>query len=487
MGEKRINIFSLKNVLRAELKVYDEKKKRYDDALYQKDLYEELVRLVNVDDINLLYANMLSIGLILPLIYDGNEAKVIESELYRLIYVIVNTQKYEGMEKEIKSYNNQLKLMVNKIIGEYTTLMNNISVYKKEYADKTLSFISCRKILYRLRHEHVIDNELINFINNLLAQRGFSKEHQILIDEYINHHNIKAKFKNPKLSFTTIKMIEDDFKLYDLEELMDKDIKDRLDSCSVSIYDSLMEQDDTEASIQFLDSMTSWMDNTQVEYVLKSVLNKFLMLLQECKNNMLTDGNYEDVDIRRVIIEEYNSYYYRYKKLLDYYNSKMKIIEGTENLPIGGGEEEEILPKEVKNHLFFAMGASKSYAERDIADMPEETYKVIKDLFEDFKYGTLPEYNLEYFVSGGNLKGYCKLKDKEVRIVCKFLGDNNYLVLGIISKKNQGGNKEYLAITNRDYNYDISTEQLYIAKEQESEEIYGSIIEYLEKNARKRS
>ena len=37
---------------------------------------------------------------------------------------------------------------------------------------------------------------------------------------------------------------------------------------------------------------------------------------------MLEDNSYEDVELRKLIIHEYNSYYYKYKALADYYHSR---------------------------------------------------------------------------------------------------------------------------------------------------------------------
>ena len=60
-----MNISGLKNILRSELSLYNEKRRQYEDAVYQKDLLEELNALINVSSINELHSNMLGISIIL--------------------------------------------------------------------------------------------------------------------------------------------------------------------------------------------------------------------------------------------------------------------------------------------------------------------------------------------------------------------------------------------------------------------------------------
>ena len=51
--ERRINLIDLKNILRAELKIHDEKKARYANGLYEKDIYSELIGNLTLDNLDL--------------------------------------------------------------------------------------------------------------------------------------------------------------------------------------------------------------------------------------------------------------------------------------------------------------------------------------------------------------------------------------------------------------------------------------------------
>lgn len=477
---QRLNLNSLKNVLKSVISHYEEKKKISDNATYLIDMYKDIISLLTTNDVKTLYNELFTLNLLFPLIYSNEEAEFLSSKVNQIVYQLVRLSN----NLELKTYydDNLKKLdeIINKVVDEYEILKAKSVVYKEEVKEIKNKVSKYRNILYRLNAKVYLSEFHINEVKKLLTELEYSKEQQIILLEFINHHNIHCKDKNWRASFTTIRMMESDFELYDVNELVDNDIKNKIDSWSNSVFESIL-SDSNINLLEFIDDMTSWMDKDLKEYAIKKVLNKFLNVLNECKENMLEENNYDDVEIRKIIILEYNSYYYKYLNLKKYYNEK--IMGELDEIPDILDENPEDI--EEKNHLFFAMTNEKSYVEKDILSIPEEYYERVRKLLEGFRFETLTEHNIETFASNSRLKGYRKLKEDQIRIVYRPLNNNNFLVLGIMLKKSDRANREYLRVITRDYNYDISDEKTYNEKFDESHEIYTNLIEYIDSNSRK--
>lgn len=477
---EKINITNLKNIINAELKIADEKNKIKEDALYQLDIYKEIINLIDMNDMNVTFNNLTVLSMLFPLIYEQKIAETVDKKITNLTYYLLKLSNEEDLKEEYNKIHSRLKFIFDKINREYEILNNKLAIYISESKSYTYKVSILRGILHRLNNGIVLNDFQIQKIKELFIKNEYSIEKQIIIMEYINHHNIQSKFKDPKISYTTIKMIEDDFELYEIDNIVDKDVNEKYMEWVNSIFDNIISEENSELALELTDSITSWMTKDEFSFTLKSVLNKFLKLLQECKSNMLEDGNYEDLDIRKVIISEYNSYYYKFKNLQTYYNTKLHTFDA-ENIE----DIKESKNIEIKNHLFFATSSTKSYIEKDIEDIPEEYYQRVKKLLEGFKYGTLQDHNMELLTSHNNLKGYRKLKEDQIRIVYRNINKDNYLILGVMVKKADNIIREYLSIIKRDYNYDISNEELYLEYRNQSEQIYDNLINYLNEFSRK--
>lgn len=65
---QKINIYSLKNLLRTVVSVYEEKRREVENAKYLTDVYNELLSLINDFDIKEVHNNVFAISLLLPYI-----------------------------------------------------------------------------------------------------------------------------------------------------------------------------------------------------------------------------------------------------------------------------------------------------------------------------------------------------------------------------------------------------------------------------------
>lgn len=331
-----MNISGLKTILRSELSLYNEKKRQYEDAVYLKYLLEDLYRLINVESINELDSNMLGVSMLLPLIYGEEECNIIENKMFNIIYRLKNYYGKKNLINEYQKEERNLKVLLSRFINDLGIIQDKIYTYKKELQEKSNGQKYCRKILYRFNHGYVISNDLTNYIKNLLQERGYSQEQIIVTLEFLAHHNQRATYPNPRISHTVIKMIESNYPLFDLEELQDKEKKAKLDGFSYSAFDTLIEEENFETAKEFLNEMTSWMNDGEFEYAIKSIMNKFLEMLQICKNDMLEIGNYEDGELRKFIVDEFNNYYHKFKNIENYYYEKIKKEKVTEKIEIGG-------------------------------------------------------------------------------------------------------------------------------------------------------
>lgn len=476
---QKVNLYNLRCMLRAVVTRYEEKKQLCSRSTSQLVIFKEMLSLINEVELNTLMDNTFSLNLFLEQVYSEEESKSIFNKIYQCAYQLKNLYGNDALKDE---YNKHLKILngvVARIIDNYETLYMKSIPYEKEVDNLKEENLLCRGILYRLNTHKYLNNFQIDYIKKLMDENNVSLEHQIIILEYVNNHNINCKFDNPKRSFTTIKMMETEFDLFDTDESITVDEKIKLDAWAISVFDSVMTSEELDFD-EFLDDMSKWMDKESSDYALKTVLNKFLSALQECKENMLEGENYFDIELRKLIIMEYNSYYYKFLKIKKYfYNKLLKDNEVDESVL-----EENYNEAISKKQLLFAMTNNKSYVERDILSVPEEYYSRVKKLLDGFRTGELNHQNIESFSSNSRFRGYKKLKEDQIRIPYRHIGDQNYLILGIMVKKSDRDNKRYGNIISRDYEYDISTSKTYQEKCIESDEVFNNLMEYIEENSR---
>jgi len=401
----------------------------------------------------------------LDVLYGKEEANRIYDRIFSNIY----KKDYEKFYKEL-----------NDLISEYEFLCNQFENKKENFNDDYRRVVNdwllYRNILYRLNRKEFISQKQIDKIKQLFEKNDIKKEHAIIMSELINHHNIRCSFNNPITSYTTIKIVGSDFEDLEQDEFLDKDTKLRLDKFADSLFEEFTKEDKIKNPNEYLDEFTSWMSDADIEYVLKGTLNNFLMLLRELKNDMLTGTNYENVEERKRIISMYNFYYYEYKKVLDYYYQKFK-------------KEEEVIELEedlsIKNNIFFLMSTNGSHFEKDLSDVPKEYYEKVKFLLSGFKFQSDFSKYIKQLSANSHLKGYLELRLDQIRIIYRHLSDNNYLFLGVFVKKEDTGRRLYTNVVNRDCNYDISTEDKFTAKYNESEDCYDIVMQILDENKRK--
>lgn len=475
MNKERINIYTLKNLLRADISLYTDKVKEKDNNSYLLDMYKEIIDLIDNGNPEELMENSASINLLLQLVYNEEVANKLTETIYKLAYAISKYSKMADNEKNLLQTEAKLNKIIRKILDEYDVIYNKNEVYIKEINNKSKRVYYEKGILYRLNTKKYLENFQIEEIKKILKEHNINNNDQIIVLEYVRNHNIKCSYSNPRVSYTTINMLQAEFTLYDIEGLIDIELKNKLDNHVVTIFENLF-LEETEKIEEYVNDYTIWMNKEEYDYTMQSILNRFLIEMKNCQTEML--NNYDDVELRKIVIEDYNHYYYKYIKFKKYYEEKMKDVTDGINEEIIDNDNEE-------NNLFYLMCGDISYIEKDIEDVPEEYLDRVKKLLEGFKNNTLQERFIEGFTANGKLKGYKKLKDDQVRIVFRKINNNNYLILGIFVKKENRATKEYVNIVKRDYDYNIDDELIYSDKLSESDIIYDNLMNYIDSNSRK--
>lgn len=446
---ENVNIYSLKSLLRGYISLYEEKKKIRDDNNYYIEIYKEIISLVSGVDVKGLLSNYINISLLLPLVYD-EEADYMSQRILEYCYKLVSFANDDDFKDEYKKCMKSINMIIKTIITDYENAINKKGIYENEVKELSGRQYVYRGILYKLNKHEEIDEYKINEIKKLLNESNYSEKDKIIILEHIRNHNIKCKGSNKKPSYTTIRMIESDFSLYDTDEVIDKRLKNNLDECALSIFNTMMTESDIDIPL-FLEETTSWLNNRECfDYTIKKALNNFINGLKECRENMISDNNYYDQILRAVIIEEYNSYYYKYLSLKNYYEEKLKQRDC---------HDEKVQVEEKKFYFAKSGPGSATYIEKDIENIPYEYYERVKKLLERFKNNTLPNGNIERFSSTNQkLSRYLKLKEDQIRILISPLGDNSYLIVGAMLKKKDNATKDYIRLVGRDYLYEKTQE-----------------------------
>lgn len=465
----KLDINSLKNLLRADISIYDDKTKDKNNNEYLLSIYKEILSLIDNVEANQIMQNSLGISLLFSLIYDESMADNTSQSIYKLSYLITAYSKNEDYEKELLKAKEKLSKLVRKINDEYETIINKNRIYAEEIHNLTKQIYIEKGILYRLNDKKCLEKFQIHEVKKLLKEKNWNENNIIIILEHIRNHNIRCSYDNPKISYTTINMLENDFDFYGTDDLMNIESKNKFDSHINTMFDSVSLEEDLDIE-SFVNNYTNWMNRNEYDYTMRNLLNKFIDELKKCQDEMVQ--NYEDFELRKIIIEDYNHYYYKFLKFKKYYDEKLHNIEENDTVLQSANEIEE-------NNLFFAMTNENSYIEKDIEHVPKEYLQRVKKLLEGFKFNTLTSQYYSGFCAKGKFKGYRKLKDDQIRIVFRKINNNNFLILGLFVKKSQRDSDKYANIVGRDTNYSIDN------KLEESTIIYNNLMEFIENNSRK--
>lgn len=464
----------LKSKLYTEVQNFEHLKSNLEDIKTKKDILTEIISFFDDNNKEALVNNFFHLGLLLPIIYSEVEANS--------IYEKINSNLYSNND------NKTLSLIKTKFKDDLQSFSNQTKLLENQIAIKKSTIIEFRKILSNYKYSGLLTPLQIELITRIMKDYNYDKKDQIRILESIRIHNIRVKYEdNSKISYTVVNMLDEKYQKYEISQVEEAEFKDKFQTTIDSFYRSIRMDDAIDDIIDLMPELESGNYSLEeFDYIYKKIINHLIDDLVENISYMSDQNIYSDVELRKVVIQEYNENKYKYNKLKYYYNKRRQNycskIENTKEI--------ENIEDEIVNNIFYQLTSSgeSSYLERDIKDFPEEYLLKVKQLIEKKKYDKLSPDMDKYFSSiNRQMKEYRELRWDQVRIIYKHLSQNNFLIVGAFVKKTDNDRKMYGSIASRGTNIDISTPELIQTQVQKSEQIEHRLYEFIDEKSRKGS
>ena len=468
------SINELKSIIYQKVKSFNNLKKEKEQLMYETDLLSEVIDNMCDEegqyDLVKIRENIYMIGLLLPLLYGDIVSNAFCDNIYR------GLNAKEGNKIKINSVLSRLK-------QDYSDKKDRIKLLDVEIRELTPIIIEYKKILSNYKYTCKITNNQIDLIEDIMVKNEFTNAEQIKVLESIRINNRKSKSNDKKISYTVINILDTEYKKYDVDVSYVYANKEQFLKIIDSFYDGIKKYDEITEIFELLPSI----DNSAYGYhefvfIFESLINLLIDDLIDSKESISNLEIYKDYELRQVVIQEFNENLIKYRTLKNEYKKrKQQYLEIMNPDPI----EEE---KNIIFYQFLPENKEITYLERDIKKFPEEYLIKIKKLLEKKKYDKLQPEELKRFTSiNENLSGYEELRDDQIRIFCKHLGNNCYCVIGSFVKKDDNPMFGFSLVKTRGCYVDISTPELFEENYNKSREAEIRLFDIIEKNARKGS
>lgn len=245
------------------------------------------------------------------------------------------------------------------------------------------------------------------------------------------------------------------------------------------LYKNLIDNTDNPEDIKEIIDKPSLEENPDIEkfeYVIIKLLNYYQSKMLEIKNMIYDEDCYCNKELKKEIVHEFNIIRSKYRKIMYVYN--------TEKLRL---ERQEIIDTELPtvNNIFFAQTSNGNiYVESDIMEIAKENLDKVKLLLNKLRTDTLAGNESKALIENKKFKGYKELRKDQIRIIYTHLGDNNYLIVGVGTKKTDNDLTLYRKMIGRNIKYNVENIE---EKIKENEKVKIKINNYIEKNQRKGS
>lgn len=454
------------------------------DIKIKEDLYKNLFDLLDNTNYTEIYENITIIFILISSIFESNLAKEINDKLFDIIYKLQQIQTICGEdafdEKEFQINFRNLVTLKNFLKQNYQKMEYREKEIKKIYSLDKLIFT--KRIVSELSYSQLINNFEISNLKYILEDAGASIEDQIRSVEIIKRHNmlITNKFENtPCIEKTQIEMMLDtEFDKFDPVYITSTEDKREYDNI-FELYKNFIECVDNLEDIKEIIDKPSLEENPNVEkfeYVMVKLLNYYQSQMMEIKSMIYEHDSYCNEELKREITKEFNIFKHKYQKI--------KFVYNTEKLKL---ERKEIIDTELPtvNNIFYARTTSGNiYIEDDITEITNENLEKVRILLNKLRTDTLSLNESKPLVENKKFRGYKELRKDQIRIVYTHLGDNNYLIVGVGTKKTDNDLTLYTKMINRNVNYNLDNIEDCL---EESEKIKVKVNEYIEQNQRKGS
>lgn len=430
----------------------------YNKNLALKDMYNELLKLLN-SDINDIRENKLVIDILLDTIYENN---IYNSELTQILL--------NNNDNQVKNLLNRFNKRIN---DDYQTVLANINTLVEQFKNNQNLLSSAQFVRGRLKrniaiNENTFDINNVKKIINYFDLAGIitDKEELLLINE-IETYNRKVSL-NQALNTQEKEYFEN---LYN-------EIPNILNS-GFQKHDEIEVSENRKTTlnkfIKEIEDYINYLDNDNLDEVLENYqnyninMNEYNYIIVKVLDNLLNElidsykllSDKEIFNNRSFRLETVKNYY----KLLDKYiylrNYYEKITsyhteEELEEINDDTNKQEELENSKTLIYSHSTINPTNVKILTDMKNIPFEYYDKIGDLLTRFKNGSVSQKEFK------TLSGYTKykeLKDDQVRILLVHIKDNIYCVIGAFVKKVDLDLTSYKTMFNRDIT-DIQDENL---------------------------
>lgn len=456
-------------------------KQEIEDKKQEKDLYISLLNTLKSDSYNKVYENINLAFILINIIFDNEIAIKISNKLFDIVFrlkEIENICEDNAIEeKEYQINNKKFKSLISFFEQKYKEIEETQKKIEEKYTLDKLK--SARKILSKLKYSQKVTESEIENLHNILIESNISIEDSILSIEVVRKHNKLLRNKIEKGQFvckTGIEMMLDteveEFKDFYIDDL----VKRRECLVMVDLYKSLINDVENNEEIkEVIDkpSEEEAPDAEKFEFIMKSLLNYYREQMIEIKEMIYDEDCCFDESLKNEITTEFNNIRNKWKKIKYVYSSEMLKLEKF-NL------EDVELPT-INNLLYAKNKKGKTYIMDDITKISEENLLKVKILLNKLRTDTLSINESKALIENKKLKGYRELKKDQIRIVYIHLESNNYLIIGVGTKKADNDLCFYNKMVERETNLEI---EKYL---EDKDSITEEINNYVKKNQRKGS
>lgn len=474
----------LKMILSNHIANLENMKEELNDIDRINELYVDLFNNLENNDYIEIYNNIDIIGLLISTLFEPNLSNKINDKLYNIVYQLQQIQticdENAFEEKEFVINVKKFDSLKNFINQQYQINIKRKEEIKKIYSLEKLIFT--KRILSKLNYSQKINGFEINNLPYVLMDANVSVENQIRIIEIIRKHNkLFANKIEDENSFrkTQVEMLLDiEFDKFDDVYVENNSNKKEYNNI-FELYKNLIDNTDNPEDIKEIIDKPSLEENPDIEkfeYVIIKLLNYYQSKMLEIKNMIYDEDCYCNKELKKEIVHEFNIIRSKYRKIMYVYN--------TEKLRL---ERQEIIDTELPtvNNIFFAQTSNGNiYVESDIMEIAKENLDKVKLLLNKLRTDTLAGNESKALIENKKFKGYKELRKDQIRIIYTHLGDNNYLIVGVGTKKTDNDLTLYRKMIGRNIKYNVENIE---EKIKENEKVKIKINNYIEKNQRKGS
>lgn len=481
MNENIINnVTKLKSALHYEITKYIEIEKEI--KLLDNDIscLNEIIKNIKTSSYQDLYEYTSILPLALSIMFDERKTNIIYNKAYKIAYGLNYSKKRNILELEakfkleldnlIKHLEKELVILYSKQSDLQNSLINN---KKKEY------MILISKIKYR---KFITKNDFY-LIEEFLDNKNVPSKDQILIFNQLEFNNFLLKKENKEIpknvyfDYNTIPtMLNLGFEKYDISYIDDKGIRNKVEQESKVIISLLESEFDINFCLEYLPSI----ENDEYSYeevlcILQIVINHFQDEVIETVTLISDKTNFKEY--RNMIKDEFNKYLDIFTSLVNYYDKEIKLYNDS---------YDKVDEKDEKNHIFYAFrNENTTYLEKDLEDLNPHYLEKVNRLINRFKLGKLSRDEIKCLKSNNVLRKQFELRDDQVRVIFYPINENNYIIVGVLTKKKDNDNDGYSKMAFRNKEIDISTPEKYIKEQEKSKLAEERFLKFIEENKRK--